>query len=171
MPLPLLMTAGPPPSPAPLASSARQLSIQICRESRFYTLVSCASTAPQPLHLHICHSRDKGEPGIPIWASTSELHFLSGFSMLSIIPITSQSQFTELIQHTGVGWDGPTNTVKANPDIWDKFIKRHNNFRTFRSKGCKHYEALKLMYKYATTSGAYEFLQPTHLRAPDPMHA
>ncbi|OWM84432.1 hypothetical protein CDL15_Pgr026440 [Punica granatum] len=68
-------------------------------------------------------------------------------------------------------WDGPTNTVKANPDIWDKFIKRHNNFRTFRSKGCKHYEALKLMYKYATTSGAYEFLQPTHLRAPDPMHA
>ncbi|OWM80269.1 hypothetical protein CDL15_Pgr019549 [Punica granatum] len=32
---------------------------------------------------------------------------------------TQYTQFTELIQHTGVGWDGPTNTVKANPDIWD----------------------------------------------------
>ncbi|XP_031390490.1 uncharacterized protein LOC116202992 [Punica granatum] len=32
-------------------------------------------------------------------------------------------ELEKLIQHTGVGWDGPTNTVKANPDIWDKFIK------------------------------------------------
>ncbi|XP_031402619.1 uncharacterized protein At2g29880-like [Punica granatum] len=58
---------------------------------------------------------------------------------------TQYTQFIELIQHTGVGWDGPTNTVKANSDIWDKFIKRHSNFRTFRSKGCKHYEALQLI--------------------------
>ncbi|XP_031388346.1 uncharacterized protein LOC116201301 [Punica granatum] len=36
---------------------------------------------------------------------------------------TQYTQFTELIQHTGVGWDGLTNTVKASPDIWDKFIK------------------------------------------------
>ncbi|PKI58161.1 hypothetical protein CRG98_021449 [Punica granatum] len=33
------------------------------------------------------------------------------------------SQFTELIQHTRVGWDEQTNTVKASPDIWDKFIR------------------------------------------------
>ncbi|OWM63782.1 hypothetical protein CDL15_Pgr006044 [Punica granatum] len=66
---------------------------------------------------------------------------------------TQYTQFTELIQHTGVGWDAPTNTVKANPDIWDKFIKRHNNFRTFRSKGCKHYEALQLIYKTSSATG------------------
>ncbi|OWM74404.1 hypothetical protein CDL15_Pgr013308 [Punica granatum] len=36
---------------------------------------------------------------------------------------TQYSQFTELIQHAGVGWDEQTNTVKASPDIWDKFIK------------------------------------------------
>ncbi|OWM90809.1 hypothetical protein CDL15_Pgr011569 [Punica granatum] len=66
---------------------------------------------------------------------------------------TQYTRFTEPIQHTGVGWDGPTNTVKANPDIWDKFIKRHSNFRTFRSKGCKHYEALKLMCKSNIASG------------------
>ncbi|OWM78134.1 hypothetical protein CDL15_Pgr014953 [Punica granatum] len=63
---------------------------------------------------------------------------------------TQYTQLIELIQHTGVGWDGPTNTVKGSPDIWDKFIKRHSNFGTFWSKGCKHYEALKLMYKAST---------------------
>ncbi|OWM74275.1 hypothetical protein CDL15_Pgr008589 [Punica granatum] len=36
---------------------------------------------------------------------------------------TQYSQFTELIQHTRVGWDEQTNTVKASPDIWDKFIR------------------------------------------------
>ncbi|OWM66640.1 hypothetical protein CDL15_Pgr010291 [Punica granatum] len=36
---------------------------------------------------------------------------------------TRYTQFTELIQHTGVGWDGPTNTVKVSLDIRDKFIK------------------------------------------------
>ncbi|PKI47151.1 hypothetical protein CRG98_032465 [Punica granatum] len=66
---------------------------------------------------------------------------------------TQYTQFTELIQHTGVGWDGLTNTVKASPDIWDKFIKRHSNFMTFCSKGCKHCEALKLMYKTSTVTG------------------
>ncbi|OWM63753.1 hypothetical protein CDL15_Pgr006015 [Punica granatum] len=31
--------------------------------------------------------------------------------------VTLGSQFIELIQHTGVGWDEQTNTVKASPDI------------------------------------------------------
>ncbi|PKI35502.1 hypothetical protein CRG98_044125 [Punica granatum] len=47
---------------------------------------------------------------------------------------TQYTQFTELIQHTGVGWDGPTNTVKANPDIWDKFIKEFLALRNSRGK-------------------------------------
>ncbi|PKI59038.1 hypothetical protein CRG98_020606 [Punica granatum] len=33
------------------------------------------------------------------------------------------TQFTELIAHAEVGWDETTNTVKANADVWDKFIK------------------------------------------------
>ncbi|OWM87991.1 hypothetical protein CDL15_Pgr000408 [Punica granatum] len=43
------------------------------------------------------------------------------------------SQFTELIQHTGVGWDEQTNTVKASPDIWDKFIKMEEQFLACRN--------------------------------------
>ncbi|OWM70133.1 hypothetical protein CDL15_Pgr025983 [Punica granatum] len=78
---------------------------------------------------------------------------------------TQYTQFTELIQHTGVGWDAPTNTVKANPDIWDKFIKRHNNFRTFRSKGCKHYEALQLIYKTSSATGGLR------ISSTDPPHS
>ncbi|OWM69788.1 hypothetical protein CDL15_Pgr025637 [Punica granatum] len=78
---------------------------------------------------------------------------------------TQYTQFTELIQHTGVGWDGPTNTVKANPDIWDKFIKRNSNFRTFRSKGCKHYEALKLIYKTSSATGGLQ------ISSTDPSHS
>ncbi|OWM73675.1 hypothetical protein CDL15_Pgr026775 [Punica granatum] len=63
---------------------------------------------------------------------------------------TQYTQFTELIQHTGVGWDGPTNTVKANPDIWDKFIK--------------HYEALQLMYKTSSATGSLRIssTEPPH---------
>ncbi|OWM73582.1 hypothetical protein CDL15_Pgr026681 [Punica granatum] len=36
---------------------------------------------------------------------------------------TQYTQFTELVAHTGVGWDETTNTVKASTDVWDKFIK------------------------------------------------
>ncbi|OWM70827.1 hypothetical protein CDL15_Pgr014500 [Punica granatum] len=78
---------------------------------------------------------------------------------------TQYTQFTELIQHTGVGWDAPTNTVKANLDIWDKFIKRHSNFRTFRSKGCKHYEALQLIYKTSSATGGLR------ISSTDPPHS
>ncbi|OWM83293.1 hypothetical protein CDL15_Pgr012774 [Punica granatum] len=48
-------------------------------------------------------------------------------------------QFTELRNHTEVGWDADTNTVKASPDVWDMFIKKNMAFKAFRTKGCKHY--------------------------------
>ncbi|PKI66278.1 hypothetical protein CRG98_013359 [Punica granatum] len=36
-------------------------------------------------------------------------------------------QFTELRNHTGMGWDADTDTIMASPDVWDMFIKRSNS--------------------------------------------
>ncbi|OWM75747.1 hypothetical protein CDL15_Pgr021912 [Punica granatum] len=62
-------------------------------------------------------------------------------------------QFTELRNHTGVGWDADTNTIKANPDVWDIFIKKNMAFKAFRTKGCKHYTLLNELFSSSTAIG------------------
>ncbi|XP_031402634.1 uncharacterized protein LOC116212204 [Punica granatum] len=48
-----------------------------------------------------------------------------------------------------------TNTVKASPDIWGKFIKKNENYETFRSKGCKHYKLLCELFSSSTATCAF----------------
>ncbi|PKI68529.1 hypothetical protein CRG98_011078 [Punica granatum] len=36
---------------------------------------------------------------------------------------TNFTRFFEIVKHTGVGWDADTNTVTADSDVWDMFIK------------------------------------------------
>ncbi|OWM78243.1 hypothetical protein CDL15_Pgr015062 [Punica granatum] len=63
-------------------------------------------------------------------------------------------QFTELRNHTGVGWDADTNTIKASPDVWDMFIKKSRAFKAFRTKGCKHYILLNELFSSSCATGA-----------------
>ncbi|XP_031388634.1 uncharacterized protein LOC116201512 [Punica granatum] len=63
-------------------------------------------------------------------------------------------QFTELRNHTGVGWDADTNTIKASPDVWDMFSKKNRAFKAFRTKGCKHYSLLNELFSSSTATGA-----------------
>ncbi|OWM89461.1 uncharacterized protein LOC116199351 [Punica granatum] len=77
------------------------------------------------------------------------------------------TQFTELIGHTGVGWDETTNTVKANADVWDKFIKKNSSFKTFQNKGCKHYTSLKELFRSKTATGALRISSTDPPKSPE----
>ncbi|OWM68058.1 hypothetical protein CDL15_Pgr017626 [Punica granatum] len=63
-------------------------------------------------------------------------------------------QFTELVNHTSVGWDVDTNTIKASPDVCHMFIKKNRASKTFRSRGCKHYRLLNELFNSSTTTNA-----------------
>ncbi|OWM86102.1 hypothetical protein CDL15_Pgr010926 [Punica granatum] len=76
------------------------------------------------------------------------------------------TQFTELIAHTGVGWDETTNTVKTNADVWDKFIK-NSNFKTFQNKGCKHYTSLKELFRSKTATSALRISSTDPPKSPE----
>ncbi|PKI71869.1 hypothetical protein CRG98_007728 [Punica granatum] len=39
---------------------------------------------------------------------------------------TNFTRFSEIVKHTGVGWDADTNTITADPDVWNIFIKKHH---------------------------------------------
>ncbi|PKI64029.1 hypothetical protein CRG98_015561 [Punica granatum] len=42
---------------------------------------------------------------------------------------TNFTRFSEIVRHTGVGWDVDTNTITADPDVWDMFIKgKHKQY-------------------------------------------
>ncbi|OWM64894.1 hypothetical protein CDL15_Pgr028611 [Punica granatum] len=67
---------------------------------------------------------------------------------------TNFTRFSEIVRHTGVGWDADTNTITADPDVWDMFIKKNMAYKTFRSKGCKHYDLQKQLFSSSVATGA-----------------
>ncbi|PKI69383.1 hypothetical protein CRG98_010181 [Punica granatum] len=94
-------------------------------------------------------------------------------------------QFTELVNHTSVGWDVDTNTIKASPDVCHMFIKCELEFliilvekynksfkknrasKTFRSRGCKHYRLLNELFNSSTTTNALCITSTDLLRTSD----
>ncbi|XP_031384161.1 uncharacterized protein LOC116197993 isoform X2 [Punica granatum] len=66
---------------------------------------------------------------------------------------TNFTRFFEIVKHTGVGWDADTNTVTADSDVWDMFIK-NRAYKTFRSKGCKYYDLQKQLFSSSVATGA-----------------
>ncbi|OWM76765.1 hypothetical protein CDL15_Pgr004977 [Punica granatum] len=64
------------------------------------------------------------------------------------------TKFSELVRHTGVGWDADTNTITAGLDVWDMFKKKNRAYKTFRSKDCKHYYLQKELFSSSVATGA-----------------
>ncbi|OWM80392.1 hypothetical protein CDL15_Pgr019672 [Punica granatum] len=54
---------------------------------------------------------------------------------------TQYTQFTELVSHTGVGWDETINT-------------KNSGYKSFQAKGCKHYNSLNELFKSKTATCA-----------------
>ncbi|XP_031394615.1 uncharacterized protein LOC116206026 [Punica granatum] len=66
---------------------------------------------------------------------------------------TNFTRFAEILKHTGVGWDADTNTITADSDFWDMIIKKNRAYKTFRSKGCKHYDMQKQLFSSSVATG------------------
>ncbi|OWM64923.1 hypothetical protein CDL15_Pgr028641 [Punica granatum] len=67
---------------------------------------------------------------------------------------TNFTRFSEIVKHTGVRWDTNTNTITTDPNVWDMFIKKNRAYKTFRSKGCKHYDLQKQLFSSSVSAGA-----------------
>ncbi|OWM63214.1 hypothetical protein CDL15_Pgr010614 [Punica granatum] len=80
---------------------------------------------------------------------------------------TQYTQFTELVSHTGVGWDETTNTVKASAHVWDKFIKKNSGYKSFQAKGFKHYNSLNELFRSKTATGALRMSSAEPPKSPE----
>ncbi|XP_031379775.1 uncharacterized protein At2g29880-like [Punica granatum] len=67
---------------------------------------------------------------------------------------TNFTRFSEIVRHTGVGWDAETNTITADQDVWDMFAKKNRAYKAFRSKGCNHYDLQKQLFSSSVATGA-----------------
>ncbi|OWM76693.1 hypothetical protein CDL15_Pgr009258 [Punica granatum] len=67
---------------------------------------------------------------------------------------TNFTRFSEIVRHTGVGWDANTNTIIADQDVWDMFAKKNMAYKAFRSKGCNHYDLQKQLFSSLVATGA-----------------
>ncbi|KAL6318090.1 hypothetical protein AAG906_035235 [Vitis piasezkii] len=66
-------------------------------------------------------------------------------------------EFSDLLKHTGFGWDAETNTVHALEETWQNYIRAHPNAKRFRSKGCPNYNLLGLIFNPSTATGALHY--------------
>ncbi|OWM70494.1 hypothetical protein CDL15_Pgr011970 [Punica granatum] len=67
---------------------------------------------------------------------------------------TNFTRFSEIVRHTGVGWDADTNTITVDQDVWDMFAKKNRAYKAFRSKGCNHYDLQKQLFSSSMATGA-----------------
>ncbi|XP_031398602.1 uncharacterized protein LOC116209179 [Punica granatum] len=70
-------------------------------------------------------------------------------------------------QSIRVRWDEDTNTINASPDVWDMFIKKNKAFKTFRTRGCKHYRLLNELFSASTAIDALRISSTDRLRTSD----
>ncbi|PNS96515.1 hypothetical protein POPTR_017G120900v4 [Populus trichocarpa] len=63
-------------------------------------------------------------------------------------------QFSDLISHTGVTYSSSSNQVYATEEVWKMFKKKHKNYITFKSKGCRNYEMLGQIFNNSSTHHA-----------------
>ncbi|XP_004308208.1 PREDICTED: uncharacterized protein LOC101308913 [Fragaria vesca subsp. vesca] len=61
-------------------------------------------------------------------------------------------EFSDLIEHTGFGWDPIANTVTASEEVWATYIKRVSGVKPYRKKGLEHYEILGEIFNTSTAT-------------------
>ncbi|KAK7838423.1 l10-interacting myb domain-containing protein [Quercus suber] len=64
--------------------------------------------------------------------------------------------FSQLIAHTGMGWDPISNTVTASEETWATAFAVNHKFKELKKKGLKHYDLLGKLFNSNTATG---FLQ------------
>ncbi|KAK0575135.1 hypothetical protein LWI29_034424 [Acer saccharum] len=70
---------------------------------------------------------------------------------------TKHHVFSDLISHTGFGWDHISNTVTASEVVWAEYIKRVPSVKPYRKKGLEHYEILGDIFNTTTATRQLSF--------------
>ncbi|CAB4313924.1 unnamed protein product [Prunus armeniaca] len=66
-------------------------------------------------------------------------------------------EFSDLIEHTGFGWDPNANTVTASEDVWASYIKSKPRAKQYRTQGLVHYQLLGEIFNTTTATGQLRY--------------
>ncbi|XP_059648899.1 L10-interacting MYB domain-containing protein-like [Cornus florida] len=71
---------------------------------------------------------------------------------------TKHCEFSTLLNETtGFGWDAETNTVTADEETWQTYLRAHPNAKCFRKKGCENYKILGVLFNMSTATGQLHY--------------
>ncbi|KAL2900283.1 L10-interacting MYB domain-containing protein [Bienertia sinuspersici] len=62
-------------------------------------------------------------------------------------------EFSKILEETGIGYNAVTYQLSADDAVWTKLYKKHKSAKTFRKKGCKHYDKLCTIFGDTTATG------------------
>ncbi|KNA16172.1 hypothetical protein SOVF_091330, partial [Spinacia oleracea] len=61
--------------------------------------------------------------------------------------------FNKLKEETGIGYNAVPYQLKAEDVVWKKLYEKHKSAKTFRRKGCKHFDKLCTIFGDTTATG------------------
>ncbi|XP_023929687.2 uncharacterized protein LOC112040995 [Quercus suber] len=64
-----------------------------------------------------------------------------------------QRKWSQLLNHTGLGWDEATQTVTCSDEVWEHVVAANRNANNLRKKGCPDYDKLKQLFAPSTATG------------------
>ncbi|KAL2904215.1 L10-interacting MYB domain-containing protein [Bienertia sinuspersici] len=62
--------------------------------------------------------------------------------------------FSKLLEETGIGYNPVTYQLSAEDVVWKRLYEKHKSAKTFRKKGCKHFDKLSTIFGDTTATGA-----------------
>ncbi|KAL2934587.1 L10-interacting MYB domain-containing protein, partial [Bienertia sinuspersici] len=63
-------------------------------------------------------------------------------------------EFNKILEETGIGYNAITHQLSAEDVNWKKLCEKHKSAKTFKKKGCKHYDKLCTIFGDTTAIGA-----------------
>ncbi|KAL2933926.1 L10-interacting MYB domain-containing protein [Bienertia sinuspersici] len=63
-------------------------------------------------------------------------------------------EYSKIKEEIGIGYNAVTHQLTAEDVVWKKLYEKHKSARTFRRKGCKHYDKLCTIFGDTTATGA-----------------
>ncbi|XP_059659488.1 L10-interacting MYB domain-containing protein-like [Cornus florida] len=71
---------------------------------------------------------------------------------------TKHHEFSTLLNETtGFGWDAETNTVIADEETWQTYLRAYPNAKCFRKKSCENYKLLGVLFNTSTATGQLHY--------------
>ncbi|KAL2900379.1 L10-interacting MYB domain-containing protein [Bienertia sinuspersici] len=66
---------------------------------------------------------------------------------------SQDQEFSKILEETGIGYNAVTYQLSADDAVWTKLYEKHKSAKTFRKKGCKHYDKLCTIFGDTTATG------------------